>query len=70
MTLLKKIDIQEEIKVILENFVNFKGEERKKAFKKVKLLINLYISDVRPEWMVLSRLPVIPPDLRPVVQLE
>ena len=70
LTLLKKIDIQEEIKVILENFVWFKGEERKKAFKKVKLLINLYISDVRPEWMVLSRLPVIPPDLRPVVQLE
>lgn len=70
LTLLKKIDIQEEIKLILENFTHFKGEERKKAFKKVKLLINLYISDVRPEWMVLSRLPVIPPDLRPVVQLE
>jgi DNA-directed RNA polymerase subunit beta' len=70
LTLLKKIDVQDEIKIILENFSGFKGEERKKAFKKVKLLINLHISDVRPEWMVLSRLPVIPPDLRPVVQLE
>lgn len=70
LTLLKKINVQDEIKLILENFAWFRGEERKKAFKKVKLLINLHISDVRPEWMVLSRLPVIPPDLRPVVQLE
>ena len=36
----------------------------------MKLLINLFISGVEPEWMVLSHLPVIPPDLRPVVQLE
>lgn len=70
LTLLKKINVQEEINSTLENFAGYKGEERKKMFKKVKLLINLHVSEVRPEWMVLSRLPVIPPDLRPVVQLE
>ena len=36
----------------------------------MKLLINLYISGVKPEWMVIKNLPVIPPDLRPVVQLD
>ncbi|MBP6257168.1 hypothetical protein KA405_05745 [Patescibacteria group bacterium] len=70
LTLLKKINVQEDITSTLESFAGYKGEERKKMFKKVKLLINLFVSEVRPEWMVLSRLPVIPPDLRPVVQLE
>jgi len=70
LTLLKKIVIQDDITLILKNFGALKGEERKKAFKKLKLLINLYISGVKPEWMVLTHLPVIPPDLRPVVQLE
>ena len=70
LELLKRTDIQEEIKNILETFGTLKGETRKKMFKKLKLLINLYISWVKPEWMVLQYLPVIPPDLRPVVQLE
>lgn len=70
LTLLKKVQVKEEIQGTMEAFASYKGEERKKAFKKLKLLINLYISEVKPEWMVLSRLPVIPPDLRPVVQLE
>jgi DNA-directed RNA polymerase subunit beta' len=70
LTLLKKVQVKQEIQTTMEAFASYKGEERKKAFKKLKLLINLYISEVRPEWMVLSRLPVIPPDLRPVVQLE
>lgn len=70
LELLKKIVIQDDIKDILETFSTLKGETRKKMFKKLKLLINLYISGVKPEWMVLQYLPVIPPDLRPVVQLE
>jgi len=44
LELLKKTDIQEEIKNILETFGTLKGETRKKMFKKLKLLINLYIS--------------------------
>ncbi len=70
LNLLKQIDIQEDIADILKTFGTLKGETRKKMFKKLKLLINLYISGVKPEWMVLTHLPVIPPDLRPVVQLE
>lgn len=70
LTLLKQINIQDDISSILETFSTLKWETRKKMFKKLKLLINLYISWVKPEWMVLTHLPVIPPDLRPVVQLE
>lgn len=70
LNLLKQVNIEEDIKSSLKLFASLKGEKRKKQFKKLKLLINLYISGVQPEWMVLSHLPVIPPDLRPVVQLE
>jgi DNA-directed RNA polymerase subunit beta' len=45
-------------------------DQREKAMKLIKLLINLYVSGVKPENMVLRKLPVIPPDLRPVVQLD
>jgi DNA-directed RNA polymerase subunit beta' len=70
LNLLKQVDIEATIKELIAAFPRSKGEERKKMFKKLKLLINLYISGVKPEWMVLTHLPVIPPDLRPVVQLE
>ncbi len=68
--LLEKINIEEEIEKTTKIFKKLKWVEREKAFKRLRLLINLHISGVRPEWMVLKYLPVIPPDLRPVVQLE
>ena len=69
--MLKHIDVKKEIQARLDAFRHVKSsEQKKKAFALIKLLINLLISGVRPENMVLTRLPVIPPDLRPVVQLE
>ena len=68
--LLEKINVEEEIKKMTEKFSKLKWSEREKAFKRLRLLINLHVSGVKPEWMVLRYLPVIPPDLRPVVQLE
>ncbi len=68
--LLAKIDLEKNIHVTAEKFNNSKGEERKKTFKLLRLLINLYVSDTRPEWMVIKYLPVIPPDIRPVISLE
>ena len=58
------------IQEVIARFKEIKGEERKKTFKLLRLLINLYVSEVRPEWMILKYLPVVPPDLRPVVQLD
>ena len=67
--LLSDVKIEEEIIKVTEKFKNSKWEERKKFFKLLRLLINLHISDIRPEWMIIKQLPVIPPDLRPIVQL-
>ena len=68
--LLSGINVEKEIKDLIRDFGAFKGEAKNKALKLMKLLINLYISGVKPEWMVIKNLPVIPPDLRPVVQLD
>ncbi|UFX82528.1 DNA-directed RNA polymerase subunit beta' [Candidatus Absconditicoccus praedator] len=70
LKLLEDIDLEKEISEIIKNFRQLKGPERDKTFKRLRLLINLHVSKVRPEWIVLKNLPVMPPDLRPVVQLE
>jgi DNA-directed RNA polymerase subunit beta' len=46
------------------------GLRRKKAIKRLRLIEAFRRSGTRPEWMILSVLPVIPPDLRPMVQLD
>ncbi len=69
--LLKSLDVKKEIDKHLKEFPTIKSvEKRKKIFILIKLLINLYSSGVAPENMVITKLPVIPPDLRPVVQLD
>ncbi len=68
---LKEIDVEKEIKRRVKEFPNIKSADaKKKSMSLIKLLINLYVSGVKPENMVLRKLPVIPPDLRPVVQLD
>jgi DNA-directed RNA polymerase subunit beta' len=46
------------------------GQRRKKAIKRLRLIEAFRKSGARPEWMLLSTLPVIPPDLRPMAQLD
>lgn len=46
------------------------GQKRKNAIKRLDVVESLRTSNNRPEWMILDVLPVIPPDLRPMVQLE
>lgn len=71
LKMLQSIDVEKEIKRRVKEFQNIKSEDqKKKAMALIKLLINLHISNVKPENMVIRKLPVIPPDLRPVVQLE
>lgn len=67
--LLKKIDIKKEIQSTIVK-LNESKADKDKIFKKLKLLINLYTADVRPEWMIITKLPITPADLRPVVQLD
>lgn len=71
LRMLQNIEVEKYIKTTIATFKNTKSEEqRKKLIALIKLLINLHVSGVKPENMVIRKLPVIPPDLRPVVQLE
>ena len=53
-----------------ENMRLLSDTRRKKIFKRLKIIESFQRANLRPEWMVLEKLPVMPPDLRPLVQLE
>ncbi|MFA5134203.1 MAG: DNA-directed RNA polymerase subunit beta' [Patescibacteria group bacterium] len=68
--LLNNIDLTQEIKRINDEITNSPESKRRRAVRRLKLFKNLQINKIRPEWMILNVLPVIPPDLRPMVQLD
>lgn len=71
LRMLQGINVEDQIKKRIKEFTQTRSEDqRKKGIALIKLLINLHVSGVKPENMVIRKLPVIPPDLRPVVQLE
>ncbi len=68
---LEKVDLSKQADRLQEAMTETKSKQiRKKLAKRIKLLQGLGISKSRPEWMILTVLPVIPPDLRPLVPLE
>ncbi|MGI0480938.1 DNA-directed RNA polymerase subunit gamma [Geminocystis sp. CENA526] len=68
--LLQDINLEEEAEKLREEIVNSKGQKRAKLIKRLRLIDNFVATGSKPEWMVLSVIPVIPPDLRPMVQLD
>ncbi|KKS16476.1 MAG: DNA-directed RNA polymerase subunit beta' [Parcubacteria group bacterium GW2011_GWB1_41_6] len=60
--------LESEINAVLHQKIN--PQERIKALKRLNLIRSLLRSGVRPEWMFLTVIPIIPPDLRPMVQLD
>ena len=69
--LLEELDIDDEIRVIREEIPETNSETKlKKLSKRLKLLEAFKDSGNKPEWMVMNVLPVLPPDLRPLVPLE
>src|SRR5450432_3620643 len=69
--LLATVDLVENQKELEEAMKSTKSKQiRKKLSKRIKLVIGFQSSRTRPEWMILDVLPVIPPDLRPLVPLE
>ena len=68
--LIEHIDLDKESKELAVEVRNTAGMRRKKAIKRLRLIEAFRRSGARPEWMILSVLPVIPPDLRPMVQLD
>ncbi|MBT5856425.1 DNA-directed RNA polymerase subunit beta' [bacterium] len=69
-TLLEKVKLGEQIVELRELLVDAKGQKRLKATKRLKIVEALHHSGNHASWMILEAVPVMPPDLRPMVQLE
>ena len=65
-----RMDLEELAKSLHVEVRTTSGQRRKKAIKRLRLIEAFRRSGTRPEWMILSVIPVIPPDLRPMVQLD
>ena len=68
--LLSKIDLEEETRVLKEELKTAQGQRRTRAIKRLEVVESFRHSGNMPEWMILDVLPVIPPELRPMVQLD
>ena len=69
-TLLENIEVDEETELLREQLKKATGQKRIRLVKRLEVIEALKQSGNRPEWMILDVVPVIPPDLRPMVQLE
>ncbi len=67
--ILSNLDIKTLYIYCLEKLTTVKGDKRIKLLKRVRIIEAFMKANIQPKWMVLTILPVIPPDLRPVVQL-
>ncbi len=67
--ILNKFDTKKEYEKTINELNDARGEKRNKLLKKARILESFIKSKIEPKWMILTVLPVIPPDLRPVVQL-
>ncbi|MFD2369465.1 DNA-directed RNA polymerase subunit beta' [Brevibacillus sp. GCM10020057] len=68
--LLAEIDLDKEVEALKEDLKTAQGQRRNRAIKRLEVLEAFRNSGNHPEWMVLDVLPVIPPELRPMVQLD
>ncbi|GEN83499.1 DNA-directed RNA polymerase subunit beta' [Sporosarcina luteola] len=68
--LLMAIDLDKETEMLKEELKTVQGQRRTRAIRRLEVVESFRNSGNRPEWMVLEVLPVIPPELRPMVQLD
>ncbi|MBC7969448.1 MAG: DNA-directed RNA polymerase subunit gamma, partial [Verrucomicrobia bacterium] len=68
--LLQDIALEKEAEQLREEIATSKGQKRAKLIKRLRVIDNFIATGSQPDWMVLSVIPVIPPDLRPMVQLD
>lgn len=68
--LLERVDIDKEITALKEELKSATGQKRTRAIRRLDILDAFKTSGNKPEWMILDCIPVIPPDLRPMVQLD
>ena len=68
--LLKNIDLKKEIDEIQKELEGAQGQKRTRLLKRLDVLDAFYKSGNKPEWMIMDCIPVIPPELRPMIQLD
>ncbi|MBT4349620.1 DNA-directed RNA polymerase subunit beta' [bacterium] len=68
--LLKKIDLKALSKHLDQEIEKAIASKQKKLIRRSRLIKSLVVNGIRPEWMIMTTIPVIPPDLRPMVQLD
>ena len=68
--LLEDIDLQKLYKELEEQLPTVSQLNKKRLLNRIQLVDNLTRNKIRPEWMILSTIPVLPPNLRPIVQLD
>ena len=70
MELLQAIDLEKDAEELKKELADATGQKRARIIKRLEVVESFRESGNRPEWMILTAIPVIPPDLRPMVQLD
>ncbi|MDJ0692947.1 MAG: DNA-directed RNA polymerase subunit gamma [Mastigocoleus sp. MO_167.B18] len=70
LRLLSDLTLDQEAEGLREEITTAKGQKRAKLIKRLRVIDNFIATGSKPEWMVMTVIPVIPPDLRPMVQLD
>ena len=68
--LINQVDLDEEAQDLRDMINESKGQKRQKAIKRLKVVDAFRTSGNNPAWMIMDAIPVLPPDLRPMVQLD
>jgi DNA-directed RNA polymerase subunit beta' len=68
--LLEQVELEPEAELLEETINTSKGQKQARAVKRLKVVDAFLKSDNKPDWMILDVVPVIPPELRPMVQLD
>jgi len=68
--IIKNIDLPKFLIDLKESLKSSSGQKQKKLIKRIKLVSSLIKNGTKPEWMIMTVIPVISPDIRPMVQLD
>ena len=68
--IMEEMDLPDTRKELMEEVENSSGANQRKAHRRLALVRRMIEGRIRPEWMFLTQLPILPPDLRPMVQLD
>ena len=69
-TLLEEIDVEKELAELNKELENSVGQKKIRLVKRLEVLDSFVKSGNKPEWMILTALPVIPPEIRPMIQID